>query len=148
MIRVICLVLVLVFAAPAFCQEPINVMETIKYLRPGAKFMVWENDPTRIVWNDTDQTQPTLAEIATAWATVEKLLQDKEAEEVIATTNQELAGLAFAQLILTEFPQLAKIEDLTPEMIDTYLTANPLDKNLMGKFMKAFLFYIKTQGGL
>ena len=109
MIRVICLVLVLVFAAPAFCQEPINVMETIKYLRPGAKFMVWENDPTRIVWNDTDQTQPTLAEIATAWATVEKLLQDKEAEEV---------------------------------------TANPFDKNLMGKFMKAFLFYIKTQGGL
>ena len=63
-------------------------------------------------------------------------------------TEEQKASIAFEQLILTEFPQITKIEDLTPEMIDKYVLDHALDKNMLGKIIKAGLFYIRSGGGL
>ena len=62
------------------------------------------------------------------------------------STEQQQAAQAFEQLILTEFPQITKVEDLTPKMIDQYLLDHPLDKELIAKFMKAVLYLEKSRG--
>jgi len=63
-------------------------------------------------------------------------------------TDEEKAAKAFEGLILAEFPQITKFGDLTPEMIDQYVVDHPLDKNMLGKIIKAGLFYIRSGGGL
>lgn len=49
---------------------PTNYTNAILHINPDAKFMMWENDPERIVWNDAQHTgvKPTREECDTAWA--------------------------------------------------------------------------------
>jgi hypothetical protein len=47
-----------------------NVTKAILSLLPDARFVVWENDYARIVWEDT-RPLPTLAAVQAAWASIE-----------------------------------------------------------------------------
>ena len=58
-----------------------NIAECILYLNPQAKFVCWNNDYKRIVWNKSHTgIKPTLAELEAVWPTVEALIADREAK--------------------------------------------------------------------
>lgn len=66
-----------------------NIVRIIQYLKPNAKFMVWENDIDRINWNDTVNTQPTKQEIIDAWPMVDAIIQAEEIENVAVAQEHE-----------------------------------------------------------
>ena len=78
-------------------QEPVNIAETISYLKPGAKFVVWENDRNRIVWNDKVQVKPTWAEIKAAWPIVEQNLKNRGIAEKNEVILVDLAKLTISE---------------------------------------------------
>tara|TARA_Y100000310_G_scaffold280361_1_gene300045 strand:+ start:2579 stop:2857 length:279 start_codon:yes stop_codon:yes gene_type:complete len=53
-----------------------DVVKTIQDMHPTAKFMVWENDIDRIVWNDKLITEPTKQEIIDHWNNTFKVKHD------------------------------------------------------------------------
>ena len=76
-----------------------NISYILNYLRPGAKWMCWENDPLQIEWNDTEQTQPTLAEITAAWPAVQTAIASDDASKVAKDNLTQLRADIFPDLL-------------------------------------------------
>ena len=62
-----------------------NITSSILHLIPEAQFMCWENDYTRVTWNDTNtKPLPSLADLERAWP----LVQAKDLQATINATAQ------------------------------------------------------------
>jgi hypothetical protein len=76
-----------------------NISLILNYLRPDAKWMCWENDPLQIIWNDTDQTQPTLSEITAAWPAVQAAMASDDDSKVAKDNLTKLRADIFPDLL-------------------------------------------------
>ena len=76
-----------------------NIGNILNYLRPGAKWMCWENDPLQIIWNDTEQTQPTLEEITAAWPAVQAVMDSNDASKVAKDNLTKLRADIFPDVL-------------------------------------------------
>jgi hypothetical protein len=76
-----------------------NISYILNYLRPGAKWMCWENDPLQIEWNDTEQVQPTLEEITAAWPEVQAAIASDDASKVAKDNLTQLRADIFPDLL-------------------------------------------------
>ena len=76
-----------------------NIGLILNYLRPGAKWICWENDPLQIIWDDTDQTQPTLAEITAAWPAVQAAMASDDDSKVAKDNLTKLRADIFPDLL-------------------------------------------------
>ena len=76
-----------------------NISYILNYLRPGAKWMCWENDPLQIIWNDVEQTQPTLAEITAAWPAVQASMASDDDSKVAKDNLTKLRSDIFPDVL-------------------------------------------------
>lgn len=68
------------------------IHEAIQSLRPGKGFVMYNDDPTTIIWDDSKVTTPTKAEIDQAVIAYEQKLKTEE-NAVIAQKEAILAKL-------------------------------------------------------
>jgi len=63
-----------------------NITASILHLIPDAQFMCWENDYTRITWNDTNtKPLPSLADLELAWVDVQANIAANKYQELRAS---------------------------------------------------------------
>ena len=58
----------------------INVLDTLQFMKPDIKVVVWENDIEKIVYNETETFRPTKADIL---AIAQNLVAAKIADETL-----------------------------------------------------------------
>ena len=61
--------------------------------------MCWENDPLQIIWDDTEQTQPTLEEITATWPAAQAVMDSDDASKVAKDNLTKLRADIFPDLL-------------------------------------------------
>ena len=72
-------------------MEKITYIEAIKSLVPGAKFGIYDNDLTRIDWQDESKSQPSDADIE---AELVRLQEEYDAQEYASNRAAEYPSIA------------------------------------------------------
>jgi hypothetical protein len=68
----------------------ITLADAIQTLRPGVGFVIYDNDPKTIIWDDSKTTTPTDAEI-------QKAFTDAKAQEAVAIEAKAQAKTALLE---------------------------------------------------
>ncbi len=74
-----------------------NILDTLQYLKPDIKVLVWENDINKIVYNELETFRPTKDDILKAdqvlVASFVKQRNEKQKQLSIQELNQQVASL-------------------------------------------------------
>ena len=87
--------------------EPFQYIDAIKSLVPGAKFGIYDNDLTRIDWQDESKSQPSDADIE---AELVRLQKEYDAQEYARKREAEYPSIAELTVALYDTDDKAAIE--------------------------------------
>ena len=87
--------------------EPFQYVDAIKNLAPGAKFGIYDNDLTRIDWQDESISQPSDADIE---AELVRLQKEYDAQEYARKREAEYPSIAELTVALYDADDKAAID--------------------------------------
>jgi len=87
--------------------EPFQYIDAIKSLVPGAKFGIYDNDLTRIDWQDESKSQPSDADIE---AELVRLQKEYDAQEYARKREAEYPSIAELTVALYDTDDKAALE--------------------------------------